>query len=98
MDTHQPPGRRRIDVAETASVAVVLAGLAGSAVLALTDHPHRAVLLIAGLLFLLAGARALWPGRPWFASRWRWLDVAFYAGVGALIWFFSPFTATMGIV
>jgi hypothetical protein len=49
-------------------------------------------------LFLLSGARALWPGRPWFASRWRWLDVAFYAGVGALIWFFSPFTATMGIV
>jgi hypothetical protein len=98
MDLDQPPERRRADAAETASVAVALAGLAGVVLLTLTDHPHRAVLLTAGLLFLLSGARALWPGRPWFASRWRWLDVAFYAGVGALIWFFSPFTATMGIV
>lgn len=80
------------------SVWATLAGLVAVAVLALTNHPHRAVLLLGGGLVVFAVARALWPGRPWFASRWRWLDVAFYAGLGALVWFLSPFTATMGVL
>ncbi len=83
---------------EILSIVAVVLGLLLVVVFALTNHPHRAVLAVCALLFALAGMRAVWPGRPWFASRWRWMDVVFYAAIGAAIWFFSPFTATMGIV
>ncbi len=91
-------GRPRRRAAEIGSVTAVVAGILAVVALVLTNHPHRAVLLTAAILFALAAARAVWPGRPWFASRWRWLDVVFYAAIGAAIWYFSPFTATMGLV
>lgn len=86
-----------LGLAGAASLVGVIACMSAVVVLILTNHPHRAVILLAGGLFVLAGLRALLPGRPWFASRYRWLDVAFYAGLGALIWLLSPWTATMGL-
>lgn len=80
-------------------MAGAVACLAGIVVLAVTNHPHRAVLVLVVGLFAVAALRAVWRpwDRPWFASRHRWTDVFFYGGVGALIWLLSPFTATMGV-
>lgn len=75
--------------------ALVALGVLGSAAFAVTDHPHRAVLLIVAMCFAMAVQRALWPVRTWFASRNRWADVAVLVAAGALLWYFSPFTATM---
>jgi len=46
---------------------------------------------------IMAVMRAVWPGRPWFASRRRWADVGLYVLLGAVIWYFSPYTATLGL-
>ncbi len=82
-------------VAETLSVVGVAASLIAMVMLAVLDHPHRSVILLVVILFALAAARIVWPGRPWFASRHRWFDVIFYGGFGAAVWLLSPFTATM---
>ncbi len=80
-----------------ATMLVSLGGLAAVAGFALTDHPHRAVLALAATLGAMALLRLLLPGRPWFASRNRWMDSALLAGLALALWYFSPFTATMGI-
>ncbi len=80
-----------------ATMALALGGVLGAALLAALDHPHRAVLLLVGTLLSLAIARLLIPGRPWFASRNRWMDAALLSGIGLAMWYFSPFTATLGI-
>ncbi|WP_115728709.1 DUF3017 domain-containing protein [Actinomyces culturomici] len=80
-----------------ATVVLAVGGVAATALLAALDHPHRAVLVLAATLVLVAGARLAIPGRPWFSSRSKWMDVVVLAGLGLLLWYFSPFTATMGI-
>ena len=44
------------------------------------------------------GALRLWtPGRPWFASRARLMDVAVYVILAAIIWWFSPYVSTLAV-
>lgn len=74
---------------------IATAGLAigvvlGTLLLALTDHPYRAVWMLAAGLLGLGLARAAWPGDPWFGSRNRWWDVAAYVLVGIAILVLSP--------
>lgn len=79
------------------TIIFVLVGVGATTIFALLNHPHRAVYALAGTLIVMAGARLVLPGRPWFASRNRWMDSALLAGVALALWYFSPFTATMGI-
>ena len=87
--------QRRWASAQGASIAVVVLSVLAITGFAATDHPHRATLGLVALLYVLAVWRALWPGRPWFASRHRFLDAAVYIVLGSAIWFLSPFTAMM---
>lgn len=109
MDTDTPDApmahgakapRRVWRLIELASVWATIAVIGAVALMAVMNHPHRAVLILVAGLFGLALMRAVWlPGyRLWFASRHRWFDVTFFSGLGALIWLLSPFTATMGQV
>ena len=84
-------------IATLASVAFVVLSCTTMAVLAVMNHPHKAVLVLVGTMFIMAAMRAVWPGRPWFASRRRWADVGLFVVLGALIWSFSPYTATLGL-
>ena len=59
-------------IATLASVAFVVLSCTAMAVLAVMNHPHKAVLVLVGTMFIMAAMRAVWPGRPWFASRRRW--------------------------
>ncbi|WP_253953842.1 DUF3017 domain-containing protein [Schaalia sp. 19OD2882] len=89
--------RRRLGVwLTTGSVVFVALGVFTVAVLTLTNHPHRAVLLLSALLGVMGVLRAVWPSRPWFASRHRVGDVALYLSLAAGILVFSPWTAAMG--
>ncbi len=63
--------------------------------LAITDHPHRAVILLGGGVIVLGIFRGLWPGSPWFASRHRFLDTIAYIVLGVVIFWLSPWTATI---
>ena len=56
-------------IATLASVAFVVLSCMAMAVLAVMNHPHKAVLLLVVTMFVMAAMRAVWPGRPWFASR-----------------------------
>lgn len=76
---------------------IALGGVSAVVIFALTNHPHRAALALAATLGTMAVARLVAPGRLWFASRSRWLDAVFYAALALLIWYFSPYTATMGL-
>lgn len=96
MSEHEERGPRR-PWWHWATLAITIGGVMGTAALAAVDHPHRAVLLLAATLEAMAIARALIPGRPWFASRAKWMDVLVLAGIGLLMWYFSPFTATVGL-
>lgn len=90
-------GARRPRWWQRLTIVVPVAGLAAVVACAVTDHPHRAVLALAATLGVMAFLRLLLPGRPWFASRNRCFDSALLAGVGLALWYFSPFTATMGV-
>lgn len=76
---------------------VPLGGVSAVIAFALTNHPHRAVFALVATLAAMAILRLFLPGRPWFASRNRWMDSALLVGVAAALWYFSPFTATMGL-
>lgn len=93
------PVTRAWKAAETATLVLVVLAFVAIVVLVLTDHPHRAVLVLVSTLYAAAAMRAVWLPyyRPWFASRHRWSDVAFYAVLASAIWYLSPFTATMGV-
>ncbi|MDO4258522.1 MAG: DUF3017 domain-containing protein [Actinomycetaceae bacterium] len=82
---------------EKGSVLFVILATATIALMAATNHPHRAVLILVGTLAIMGGLRALWPGRPWFASRNRIGDVAVYLTLALLIWWLSPWTAALGL-
>ena len=84
-------------VATLVSVAFVVLACVLITLLALFNHPHKAVLVLVVTMFIMAVMRAVWPGRPWFASRRRWADVGLYVLLGAVIWYFSPYTATLGL-
>ncbi len=84
-------------IATLASVGFVVLSCLVITILAILDHPHKAVLVLVVTMFVMGAMRAVWPGRPWFASRRRWVDVAVYVVLGALIWYFSPYTATLGL-
>ncbi|WP_241157574.1 DUF3017 domain-containing protein [Schaalia sp. ZJ1691] len=75
----------------------VVGGVVTSVLFAALNHPHRAVLVLSWTLIGTALFRLLVPGRPWFASRNRWVDAIVYGFLGALLWYLAPYTATMGL-
>ena len=63
--------------------ALSAVGVLGIVALAVTDHRHRAVVLIAAV--------------PWFASRGRVADAIVYVILAAIIWYLAPYVATMAV-
>ncbi len=61
-----------------------------STLMALTDHPFRAVLGLGIGVATLGILRAGWPGRPWYASRSKWLDVSAFVLAGLIIVLLAP--------
>ena len=84
-------------IATLASVAFVVLSCTTMAVLAVMNHPHKAVLVLVGTMFIMAAMRAVWPGRPGVGSGRRCGDVGLYVVLGEIIWYFSPYTATLGL-
>ncbi|MCD4556804.1 DUF3017 domain-containing protein [Schaalia sp. lx-100] len=82
---------------ERATRIVTVLWLCVFLVLIVTNHPHRAVLLLAGFSLFYACVRAIFPGRPWFASRGRFFDCALWILVAVACWWFAPWTATVGV-
>lgn len=78
-----------------ATLVAAVAGVVAVFALALTNHPHRAVLVLAGGFAAFAVLRAVWPGQPWFAARYRWVDVGVYALIAVGLYVLSPWTATL---
>ena len=65
--------------------------------LAVTDHRHRAVILMVLVLVGMAALRLWTPGRPWFASRARLMDASIYLILAAIIWWFAPYVSTLAV-
>jgi len=72
-------------------------GVLGVIALAVSDHRHRAVLLMVAVLVGMGALRLWTPGRPWFASRARLMDVAVYVILAAIIWWFAPYVSTLAV-
>ena len=77
--------------------ALSAVGVLGIVSLAVTDHRHRAVVLIAAVLLGMGLVRLWTPGRPWFASRGRVADAIVYVILAAIIWYLAPYVATMAV-
>ena len=77
--------------------ALSVGGVLGVIALAVTDHRHRAVMLVVAVLVGMATLRLWTPGRPWFASRARLMDVAVYVILAAIIWWFAPYVSTLAV-
>lgn len=77
--------------------ALSVLGVLGVIALSATDHRHRAVMVLVAVLAGM-GALRLWaPGRPWFASRGRLVDVSVYVILAAIIWYLAPYVSTMAV-
>ena len=88
MNEEEKTARARVGAWLGAALSAL--GVLGVIALAVSDHRHRAVLLM--------GALRLWtPGRPWFASRARLMDVAVYVILAAIIWWFAPYVSTLAV-
>lgn len=77
--------------------ALSAVGVLGVVALAVTDHRHRAVMLLVAVLVGMALVRLWTPGRPWFASRGRVADTIVYVILAAIIWYLAPYVATMAV-
>ena len=78
-------------------LGAALSGVLGVIALAVSDHRHRAVMLMVAVLVGMGALRLWTPGRPWFASRARLMDVAVYVILAAIIWWFSPYVSTLAV-
>lgn len=78
-------------VTATGAGVVVL----GALLLAVFDHPFRAVVLLGAGMITLGVLRAVWPGQPWFGARNRWSDGFVYLVVGVALLWLSPWTAAV---
>lgn len=77
---------------------MVTAGLAALTIFAtllfaITEHPFRATITLGTGIAVLGIARAVWPGRTWFASRSRWWDVVAYVLTGLVVILLAPLVA-----
>ena len=72
--------------------ALSASAVLGVIALAVTDHRHRAVMLMVAVLVGMGT-----PGRPWFASRGRLADAIVYVILAAIIWYLAPFVSTMAV-
>ena len=77
--------------------ALSAVGVLGVIALAVTDHRHRAVMLMVAVLVGMGALRLWTPGRPWFASRGRVADAIVYVILAAIIWYLAPYVATMAV-
>lgn len=77
--------------------ALSAGGVLGVIALAVTDHRHRAVMLLVAVLVGMGIVRLWTPGRPWFASRGRLADAIVYVILAAIIWYLAPFVSTMAV-
>ena len=77
--------------------ALSASAVLGVIALAVTDHRHRAVMLMVAVLVGMGIVRLWTPGRPWFASRGRLADAIVYVILAAIIWYLAPFVSTMAV-
>ncbi len=89
----QPVGAKAAYVFGVVTAVGAVAGLLAVVLFILFDHPHRAAVTLGAGMLAMGLLRGLWPGRPWFSSRNRFLDAAAYVGVGVAILYLSPWTA-----
>ena len=92
---HVPYPSARVGAWLGAALSAV--GVLGVIALAVTDHRHRAVMLMVAVLVGMGALRLWTPGRPWFASRARLMDVAVYVILAAIIWWFAPYVSTLAV-
>lgn len=71
------------------SIAFLCAGLVLVFVLALVGYVLYAVWVVAGLLGIFAALRFVLPGRPWFSSRNKIVDVVVLLSLAIAIAYFS---------
>ena len=77
--------------------ALSVLGVLGVIALSATDHRHRAVMVLVAVLAGMGALRLWTPGRPWFASRGRLVDVSVYVILAAIIWYLAPYVSTMAV-
>ncbi len=77
--------------------ALGVLGVLGVIALSATDHRHRAVMVLVAVLAGMGALRLWTPGRPWFASRGRLVDVSVYVILAAIIWYLAPYVSTMAV-
>lgn len=77
--------------------ALSVLGVLGVIALSATDHRHRAVMVLVAVLTGMGALRLWTPGRPWFASRGRLVDVSVYVILAAIIWYLAPYVSTMAV-
>ena len=70
MNNEEKTARARVG-AWAWSAALSALGVLGVIALAVSDHRHRAVMLMVAVLVGMGALRLWTPGRPWFASRAR---------------------------
>lgn len=81
-----------------AGAALSALGVLGVIALAVSDHRHRAVMLMVAVLVGMGALRVCGtPGRPWLASRARLMDAAVYVILAAIIWWFAPYVSTLAV-
>ncbi len=79
------------------SIAFLCGGLAVAFILALLGYVAYAVWVIAALLAVFAFLRALLPGRPWFSSRNKIVDVCVLGGLAIAIAYFSQWAEVAAV-
>ena len=77
--------------------ALSAVGVLGVIALAVTDHRHRAGMVLVAVLAGMGALRLWTPERPWFASRGRLVDVSVYVILAAIIWYLAPYVSTMAV-
>ncbi|PID97723.1 MAG: DUF3017 domain-containing protein [Actinobacteria bacterium] len=80
------------------TIVLAFLGVCAAPLVAYVFRPVYGVWILALLLWIFALLRIVVPGRPWFAARGRAVDAFLYAGIGAAIMYFSPFTAVIGAI
>ena len=94
--SHASYQRNRRSLAFGTITAVIAIGSVACAVLlVILDDAYSACMALGIASCTLGVARVLWPGRPWYASRNRFIDFLFYGVFGVLVIILAPWVHSL---
>ena len=79
----------------TITAVIAIASVAGAILMLVLNNAYAACMSLGIASCTLGVSPVLWPGRPWYASRNRFIDFLFYGAFGVSLILLAPWVHSL---